>query len=45
MNPDYYGNEEYCLAYECPLPDVPPELLTLCEALGDDCSTCSHRCS
>lgn len=35
---------EFCLAYECPLPEVPEELLIVCNALGDECSTCSQRC-
>ena len=37
--------EEFCLAYECPLPEVPEELLMVCELLGEDCNTCPHRCS
>lgn len=36
--------EEFCLAYECSLPDVPEYLLRVCDALGDECSSCPHRC-
>lgn len=37
-------NEEFCLAYECPLKDVSPELLQVCLQLGECCETCDHRC-
>lgn len=37
--------EVFCLAYECPLAEVPEDLMEICNALGDCCETCQHRCS
>lgn len=37
-------NEDFCLAYECPLKEVPDELLRVCSELGANCEQCSHRC-
>lgn len=37
-------NNEYCLAYECPLQEVPEELLQICDQLGECCENCQRRC-
>lgn len=38
-------NNDFCLAFECPISDVSPEMLDVCRQLGDDCELCDHRCS
>lgn len=35
---------DFCLAYECPLSEVPEDLMRVCTALDDDCESCHHRC-
>lgn len=37
-------HEVFCLAYECPLQEVPADLLQVCSDLGCDCDHCDHRC-
>lgn len=37
-------DHDLCLAYECPLNEVPDELLHVCSELGCECDTCDHRC-
>lgn len=34
---------DVCLAYECPIEEVPEELLYVCSELGCECDTCDHR--
>lgn len=36
---------EYCIAYEVPLQEVPADMIEVCKLLGDQCETCSHRCT
>lgn len=38
------NGEDFCLAFECPLSEVAPELKQVCEQLGESCDTCDHRC-
>lgn len=38
------SNDDLCLAYECPISEVPEELLHVCSELGSECSQCDHRC-
>ena len=38
-------NNDFCLAYECPLNEVSDELLEVCSELGCICDECDHRCS
>lgn len=38
------NQNDYCLAYECPLHEVSPDLLDVCAQLGCDCNTCDHHC-
>lgn len=38
-------NNDFCLAFECPLDEVSPEMLDVCQQLGDSCEFCDHRCS
>ena len=38
------SNDDLCLAYECPISEVPEELLYVCSELGSECSQCDHRC-
>ena len=40
-----YSNTDFCLAYECPLHEVPDYLLEVCSELGDRCDECLQRCS
>ncbi len=35
-------NQSFCIAYECPLPEVPEDMLDVCHQLGDSCESC--RC-
>lgn len=36
---------DFCLAYECPIDEVHPELLGVCSDLGQQCDLCDHRCA
>jgi len=38
-------NQDFCLAYECPLQEVPDYLLEVCSQLGESCDQCAQRCS
>lgn len=35
---------DFCLAYECPLQEVPDDMIEICNLLGDHCESCDHRC-
>lgn len=37
-------NDDYCLAYECPLQEVPDYMLEVCSDLGCCCDDCHQRC-
>lgn len=38
------NNDDFCLAYECPLQEVPDDMLQVCSDLGCSCDSCDHRC-
>lgn len=34
---------DICLAYECPVDQVDPALIQVCDQLGDHCESCPQR--
>lgn len=39
------NSDDFCLAFECPINEVSPDMIDVCRQLGDRCEHCDHRCS